>query len=91
VRVRHAARRYTFPVKQVPSLPKALDVKVGRVARRLGKPRRIILEEAIDEYSARHEPEAITEAMNRVADMMDTRPDAGVAAAARRVLERAEW
>jgi predicted DNA-binding protein len=78
-------------VKQVSSLPRALDVKVGRVARRLGKPRRTILKEAIDEYTARHEPEAITEAMNRVADMVDTRPDAGVAAAARKVLERTEW
>lgn len=73
------------------SLPKALDTKVERVARRLGKPRRIVLKEAIEEYAARHDPEAVTEAMNRVADLVDTRPDPALAVATRRVLERTEW
>ena len=61
------------------------------MARRLRKPRAVVLREAIEEYAARHEPEAVTEAMNRVAAVLDTRPDAGVAAASRRVLERTEW
>jgi len=61
------------------------------VARRLRKPRGVVLREAIEEYAARHEPEAVTEAMNRVAALLDTRLDPGVAAASRRVLERTEW
>jgi len=61
------------------------------VARRLRKPRGVVLREAIEEYAARHEPEAVTEAMNRVAAVLDTRLDPGVAAASRRVLERTEW
>jgi len=73
------------------SLPKALDTKVERVARRLGKPRRKVLKEAIEEYAARHDPETVTEAMNRVADLVDTRPDPALAVVTRRVLERTEW
>ena len=61
------------------------------MARRLRKPRGVVLREAIEEYAARHEPEAVTEAMNRVAAVLDTRLDPGVAAASRRVLERTEW
>lgn len=73
------------------SLSKSLDAKVDRVARRLGKARKAVLKEAIDEYAARHDSEAVTAAMNRVADAIDTRLDPGMAAAAGRVLERAEW
>jgi hypothetical protein len=73
------------------SLPKPLEVKVTRVARRLRKPLRRVLAEAIDEYVARHEPGAVTEAMNRVADAVDTRPDPALATAARSILESTEW
>ena len=73
------------------ALPKSLDAKVERVARRLGKPRRAVLQDAIDEYAARHDHEAVTEAMNRLADAIDTRLDAGLSAATVRVLDRSEW
>ena len=73
------------------AIPKSLEAKITRAARRLGKAPRLILKEAIDEYVARHDPEAVTEAMNRVAELVDTRPDPDVAGAARRVLERTEW
>ncbi len=73
------------------ALSRTVEVKLARVARRLSKPRRRVLEEALDEYAARHDPEAVTQAMNRVADAIDTRPDPGVAGAARSVLERTEW
>ncbi len=61
------------------------------MARRLRKPRGVVLREAIEEYAARHEPEAVTQAMNRVAAVVDNRLDPGVAAASRKVLERTEW
>ena len=77
--------------QQSATLPRALETKVTRVARRLRKPRRVVLKEAIEEYAARHDPEAVTEAMNRVAAVVDTRLDRGLAAASRRVLERTEW
>ncbi len=73
------------------ALSKALEAKVERVARRLRKPRRAILKEAIEEYLTRHDPQAITEAMNRVADAVDTRLDPALATAAAGMLRRSEW
>lgn len=73
------------------TLPKRLEMKVTRVARRLRKPAGRVVAEAIDEYVARHDPDAITEAMNRVADEVDTRPDSAHAAAAKRTLASTEW
>jgi hypothetical protein len=40
---------------------------------------------------ARHEPEAITEALNRLAGRPDARTDEFASAAARHVLEVSEW
>jgi hypothetical protein len=78
-------------MKVAPTIPKTLEAKVARVARRLKKAPRLVLREAIDEYVARHDPEAVAEAMNRVAELVDTRPDPGVAGAARKILERTSW
>jgi predicted transcriptional regulator len=74
-----------------PALSRTLEARVTRVARRLRKPRGVVLKEAIEEYAARHDPEAVTEAMNRVAAIVDTRLDRGLAAVSGRILERTEW
>ncbi len=73
------------------SIPKALGARVARLAQRLRKPPRRVLQEALEEYIARHEPEAVTEAMNRVAGSVDTHLDPALANAAQRILEQAEW
>jgi metal-responsive CopG/Arc/MetJ family transcriptional regulator len=62
-----------------------------RPARRLKKTRSELYREAVAEYVARHDPEAITEAMNRLAAEVDTRPDPFASAAARRLLGPSEW
>ncbi|MCM2255168.1 MAG: hypothetical protein NDJ94_05805 [Vicinamibacteria bacterium] len=72
-------------------LPKALGLKVERVARRLGKPRRVVLREAIEEYAARHDADAVTTAMNRAVAEIDTRADPALAEATRTLLERSDW
>jgi len=72
-------------------LPRTSETKVEGLARRLKKARRTVLKEATDEYVARHDAMAVTEAMNRVADAIDTRPDPGLAAAARSIIEHTEW
>lgn len=82
--------RYTLSVNNATTLPKALEARLATVARRLHKPRRIVLKEALDEYAARHEQEAMVAAMNRVARAVDTRLDPVVSAATNRVLERTE-
>ena len=78
-------------MKPGPAIPKALEAKVARVARQLRKAPRLVLRDAIYEYVARHDPEAVTRAMNRVAELVDTRSEPGVAGAARRILENTEW
>jgi predicted transcriptional regulator len=78
-------------MKSAAAIPKALEAKVARVARRLKKAPRLVLRDAIDEYVTRHDPEAVTQAMNRVAELVDMRSEPGVAGAARETLERVEW
>ncbi len=67
--------------------------EVFRDAERLAehKSRSQIYSEAVSEYVARRDPDAITEQINAVCAEVDTRPDPFVAAAARRILERTEW
>jgi len=48
-------------MKPAPAIPKTLEAKVARVARHLRKAPRLVLKEAIDEYVARHDPEAVTD------------------------------
>ncbi len=78
-------------MKTAISLPDEIFEEAERVARRLGKSRSEIYRQALAEYIARHDPDAVTEAMDRVADLLDTRLDAFGTAAARRALERDAW
>jgi metal-responsive CopG/Arc/MetJ family transcriptional regulator len=78
-------------MKTAISLPDDVFEQADQLARRLGKSRSELYREAVAEYVARHDPEAVTEAMNRVAAQVDTRPDAFSDAAARTLLERSEW
>ncbi|MFZ1641261.1 MAG: hypothetical protein WAV07_07425 [Candidatus Contendobacter sp.] len=56
------------------------------------KSRSQLYAEALTEYLARHAPDEVTEAMNRVVEQLDEPwPEPSLAAAARRVFERAEW
>ena len=82
---------YTSGMKTAISLPDAIFRDAERLAKRLKKSRSKLYMEAVVEYVARHEPEAITEAMNELAAKLDTRPDEFAKAAARKVLGRSEW
>jgi metal-responsive CopG/Arc/MetJ family transcriptional regulator len=78
-------------MKTAISLPDAIFEEAERLARRLKKTRSQLYREAVTEYLARRDPDAVTEAMNRVADQVQTRPEAWLSEAARRLLERSEW
>jgi predicted transcriptional regulator len=78
-------------MKTAISLPDAVFRDAERLAKRLKKSRSKLYMEAVAEYVARHEPEAITEALNRLAKRPDARVDEFTSAAARRVLEHSEW
>jgi len=82
---------YTIGMKTAISVPDGIFKKAERLARRLRKSRSQLYSEAVAEYVLRHDPDAITEQMNRVCESVDTRPDALVTDAARRILERTEW
>jgi metal-responsive CopG/Arc/MetJ family transcriptional regulator len=78
-------------MKTAISLPDEVFRDADRLAKRLKKSRSNLYTEAVAEYVARHEPEAVTEALNQVAKKLDTRPDRFASAAARRVLEGSKW
>ncbi|MGH9324860.1 MAG: hypothetical protein ACRD3V_33880 [Vicinamibacteria bacterium] len=78
-------------MKTAISIPDGIFKKAERLARRLRKSRSQLYSEAVAEYVQRHDPDAITEQMNRVCENVDTQPDPLVAEAARRILERTEW
>ena len=62
-------------MKTAISLPDAIFQEAERLARRLKKSRSELYKEAVAEYVARHEPEAVTEALNRLAKNLDTGTD----------------
>ncbi len=83
---------YTTGMKTAISLPDELFRAAERHAKRLRKSRSQLYAEALAEYLARHAPDEVTEAMNRVVERLgEPGPEGFVAAAAQRVLERTEW
>lgn len=83
---------YTTGMKTAVSLPDALFHEADRHARRTGTSRSHLYAAALAEYLARHAPEEVTDAMDRVMERLGRpAPDPFVSAAARRRLEQTEW
>lgn len=78
-------------MKTAVSIPDDIFEKVERLARRGGRSRSEVFSAALREYVARHAPDEVTEAMDRVCSELGDQKDAFVSAAGRRALERAEW
>jgi metal-responsive CopG/Arc/MetJ family transcriptional regulator len=79
-------------MKTAISLPDELFRAAERHAKRQQKSRSQLYAEALTEYLARHAPDEVTEAMNRVVERLGvTGPEPFLASAARRVFERTEW
>ncbi|MFQ5853166.1 MAG: hypothetical protein ACE5JU_21615 [Candidatus Binatia bacterium] len=78
-------------MKTAISIPDKVYAEAERLSRRLKKSRSQVYTEAVTEYLAHHDPEAVTEAMNRVCEVVDTRPDPAVSVAAKRTLHQVEW
>ena len=78
-------------MKTAVSVPDEVFKDVERLARRARKSRSQVYSDALKEYVARHAPDGVTEAMNRVCERVKNGKDAFVAAASSRVLEHAEW
>lgn len=79
-------------MKTAVSLPDEIFQAAERHARRMRKSRSQLYAQALAEYLARHTPDEVTEAMNRVVEQLgEAEPDPFVAAVARRVFERSKW
>jgi Arc/MetJ-type ribon-helix-helix transcriptional regulator len=77
-------------MKTAVSVPDEVFNKVEKLVRRLGTSRSEVYTAALREYVARHAPDDVTEAMDRVCAEVG-RPDEFVRGATARVLEKTEW
>ncbi|HXN34360.1 MAG TPA: ribbon-helix-helix protein, CopG family [Polyangiaceae bacterium] len=78
-------------MKTAISLPDEVFAQAERLARRLRKSRSQLYRDAVSEFITRHDPDAVTEAMDRAMDQVEATPDEFARTAARRVLARTEW
>jgi predicted transcriptional regulator len=78
-------------MKTAVSIPDRVFEQAERLARRTRKSRSHIFASALREYVARHSPDDVTEAMDRVCEQVGAQGDPFVARAARQTLERSEW
>jgi predicted transcriptional regulator len=78
-------------MKTAISLPDDIFDQAERLARNLDLSRSELYRRALEEYLARHVPERVTWTLDALCEELDTRPDAFVSAAGRRVIDRAEW
>ncbi len=74
-------------MKTTISVPAAVFEEAERVGPRLGKSRSQLYAEAIAEYIARHGPEPVTEAIDRVG----AQPDEFASTCGQRILRHSEW
>ena len=73
------------------SIPDKLFQRAEELAHRLGKSRSQIYQEALAEYVARREPDAVTVALDELVEQLDRDLDDWTAEAGRKALERSEW
>jgi metal-responsive CopG/Arc/MetJ family transcriptional regulator len=78
-------------MKTAVSIPDEVYEQAERYSRRTGRSRSDVYSRALAEYLARHVPDEVTDAVNRVVDELEERPDPFVPRAARRTLDRNEW
>jgi metal-responsive CopG/Arc/MetJ family transcriptional regulator len=78
-------------MKTAISLPDEVFREADKLARRTGVPRSRVVADALREYVARHDPDELTEAMNRAMVAIGIAGDVFVATSARRLFEQVEW
>jgi metal-responsive CopG/Arc/MetJ family transcriptional regulator len=78
-------------MKTAVSIPDDLFEEAERLAVKFQTSRSQIYSRALQDFVARHAPDLLTEAMNRVVDEVVSEVDEFSRKASRRVLERIEW
>jgi hypothetical protein len=82
---------YTRGMKTAVSIPDDVFDEAERLAVELQTSRSQLYSRALQEFVARHAPDRLTEAMNRVVKEVGTEVDEFSRRASRRVLEQVEW
>lgn len=90
-RSRKSSSGYTPGMKTAVSIPDELFTRADELARKTGKSRSRIFQEALSEYLLRRDPRAVTQAMDETVADIEGTPDPWLTEAARRALERIEW
>lgn len=78
-------------MKTAISIPDGLFQRAEELARRLGKSRSQIYREALAEYVARREPNAVTASLDEIVEQLGSPVDEWATEAGRQALERSEW
>jgi predicted transcriptional regulator len=78
-------------MKTAVSVPDDVYERAERLARRERRSRSDVYSAALREYVARHEPDEITDALDRTIADVGEEPDTFLVAAGRRVLESTDW
>ena len=78
-------------MKTAVSIPDDVFDEAERLAKDLQTSRSQLYSRALQEFVARHAPDRLTEAMNRVVDEVGSEIDEFNRRASRRVLEQVEW
>ena len=78
-------------MKTAVSIPDAIFERAERFAKRSRRTRSEVYAAALDEYIARHAPDEVTDAMNRVCEQVGEEVDTFVSTAGRRILGNVEW
>ena len=73
------------------SIPDDVFARADRLAKQLQTSRSDLYSRALAEYIARHDPDEVTSALNRVAAKVDTHLDPAMRKAAHRRLRSTEW
>lgn len=83
--------RYTPSMKTAVSVPDDVFERADHLARAAGRSRSEVYSAALREYIARHAPDEVTEALDRVVGEIGEGLDPFVDEATRRVLAATEW
>lgn len=78
-------------MKVAVSIPDELFERTEQLRRQEKRSRSNVYASALAEYVARHAPDQVTEAMNRVWDEVSPDPDEFILSASRSILEHSEW
>ena len=88
---RQTHRGYTPGMKTAVSVPDDVFDRAELLAKHLKLNRSQLFSRALAEFLARHAPEEVTDALNRVCDELDGEPDPFALAASAQTLARTAW